>query len=151
MRKHNTSAINIRQLGVQLLIKCYPRSRQIRFIKNPPYFDNNSAVKSFIRQKIKNSMYAPHPPSPSSPFRLVIVCLGQLRSLDLLLCESTARRDVRYTSAASCSVCCTENSFPRLRPAPRTSPQGSQNFQTTNDSRSAIQGRLASLCLRVWP
>lgn len=93
-------------------------------------------------------MYAPHPPSPSSPCCLVIVCLGQLRSLDVVLRESTARRDVRYTSAA-CSVCCTENSFPQHRPAPLTAPPGSQNFQTSYDSHNAIQGRSAPHCLAV--
>lgn len=62
------------------------------------------------------------------------VCLGPR--------ESTARRDVQYTSAASCRVCCTENSFPHDVPAHRTAPPSSQNFQTSNRATPSMGDRL---------
>lgn len=69
-----------------------------------------------------------------------------------MLRESTARVDVRYTSAASCSVCCTENSFPQLRPAPRTAPPGLakfSNFERFAQRHLGATGALMPPCVAL--
>lgn len=54
--------------------------------------------------------------------------------------ESTARRDVRHTSAASCRICCTENSFPHHWRSP-LADGGSRKSQTTGRTTPSISDR----------